>query len=176
MLEIKGENCKDCKIFAETLEEETKSMVYKICDNPAFKDSKIRIMPDTHVGAGIVIGFTSPINECVNPDHVGCDIGCCIDTYILDKPVNPEEYALIEHRIRKEVKFGKELQDKASFEMKDFIKFMKSEYSRAKQQWPEMIEDFDISEEGLRKFTQRIGMDLGVFYKSLGSIGGGELI
>lgn len=46
MLEIKGKYCKDCKIFAETIEEEALSTVYGICDHPAFKDSKIRIMPD----------------------------------------------------------------------------------------------------------------------------------
>ena len=48
MLEIKGKYCKDCKIFAETIEEEALSTVYGICDHPAFKDSKIRIMSDVH--------------------------------------------------------------------------------------------------------------------------------
>ena len=82
MLEIKGKHCKDCKIFAETIEEEALSTVYGICDHPAFKDSKIRIMPDCHQGKGIVIGFTCPVGEYVNPAHVGC-VDC--DTEILTK-------------------------------------------------------------------------------------------
>lgn len=37
MLEIKGKYCKDCKIFAETIEEEALSTVYGICDHPHTK-------------------------------------------------------------------------------------------------------------------------------------------
>jgi RNA-splicing ligase RtcB len=33
-------------------------------------------MPDTHRGAGSVIGFTMPIGERVVPNVVGVDIGC----------------------------------------------------------------------------------------------------
>lgn len=174
MINIEGEYCKDCKIFTDNIDENALRTIYSICNSNPFKDTKIRIMPDSHAGVGIVVGFTAPVENMVDPDHVGCDIGCCIDTYLLDKQVNPNEFVLIEHRIRKEIKFGKELQETRQFEVKDFIKFMKSEYTKARAQWPNMINDFDVSEEGLQKFTRRIRLDLGVFYKSIGTIGGGN--
>ena len=37
-----------------------------------------------------------------------------------------------------------------------------------------MIGERDISEKGISKMLQRIGMDEGIFYKSLGSVGSGN--
>jgi hypothetical protein len=28
-------------------------------------------MPDVHAGKDIVVGFTAPFKDCVNPDHIG---------------------------------------------------------------------------------------------------------
>ena len=58
--------------------------------------------------------------------------------------------------------------------MKDFIKFLKSEYQKSRSSWPEMINEMEISEKGITKLLQRIGMDEGMFYKSLCSLGGGN--
>ena len=51
---------------------------------------------------------------------------------------------------------------------------MKSEYQKARSSWPEMIDEFDVSEKGFTRLLQRIGMDEGMFYKSLCSLGGGN--
>ena len=53
MIELKGKYNKDCKI------------------EKASEDVKIRIMPDTHLGKGIVVGFTMPLTDRVNPFHIG---------------------------------------------------------------------------------------------------------
>lgn len=58
--------------------------------------------------------------------------------------------------------------------MKDFLKFLRIEYNKAKSSWPKMIGERDISEKGISKMLQRIGMDEGIFYKSLGSVGSGN--
>ena len=42
----------------------------------AFKDCKVRIMPDVHAGKGCVIGFTADLGNKVIPNIVGVDIGC----------------------------------------------------------------------------------------------------
>ena len=60
---IVGKYNKDCKIFAKTVEEDALKMVYSICDCPAFKDQKIRIMPDIHLAQSITIGFSSTIDK-----------------------------------------------------------------------------------------------------------------
>ena len=105
MLELKGKYCKDCKIFTDNIEQEALSMVYHFLDNPMFEGAKIRIMPDVHAGKDIVVGFTVPFTDHVNPDHVGGDIGCSVSTAITDMPINPEDYPMIEKSIRESVRF-----------------------------------------------------------------------
>lgn len=66
----------DLKIFAKTLESKAKDQIDLLCAQSAFKDAKIRIMPDVHAGAGCVIGFTADLGDKVIPNIVGVDIGC----------------------------------------------------------------------------------------------------
>ena len=106
MIQIKGKYCKDCKIFTDNIEQEALSMVYRFLDHPMFEGSKIRIMPDVHAGKDIVVGFTVPFTDHVNPDHVCGDIGCSVSTGITDLKVNEADYAAIERSIREHVKFG----------------------------------------------------------------------
>jgi hypothetical protein len=83
ILEIKGAYNKDCKIFTTDIEESALSLVYSILNTKEYADVPIRIMPDVHTGVGIVIGFSAPITNALNPSFVGVDIGCSITTYIL---------------------------------------------------------------------------------------------
>ncbi len=64
------------KIFAKTIEETAKQQIEQFASLEAFKNSKIRIMPDVHSGAGCVIGFTADLGDKVIPNVVGVDIGC----------------------------------------------------------------------------------------------------
>ncbi|NLJ57848.1 MAG: RtcB family protein [Tissierellia bacterium] len=64
------------KVFTHNIDEETKSQIINFCDQDFAKDSKIRIMPDTHAGVGCVIGFTANLGDKVIPNIVGVDIGC----------------------------------------------------------------------------------------------------
>jgi RNA-splicing ligase RtcB len=64
------------KIFAKTVEETAVEQINTLTSIEAFKESKIRIMPDVHSGAGCVIGFTADLGDKVIPNVVGVDIGC----------------------------------------------------------------------------------------------------
>lgn len=64
------------KIFAETIEEGAEQQIKDLMKEEAFKNSKVRIMPDVHAGKGCVIGFTGDLGEKVIPNIVGVDIGC----------------------------------------------------------------------------------------------------
>ena len=66
----------DLKIYTDNIEESAKKQIERLKTHPAFKDQKVRIMPDVHPGAGCVIGFTSTIDKKVIPNLVGVDIGC----------------------------------------------------------------------------------------------------
>lgn len=49
-----------------------------LCDNEAFADCTIRVMPDVHPGKVGTIGFTSTLGNRVLPNVIGIDIGCGI--------------------------------------------------------------------------------------------------
>ena len=74
-MKIKGEYA-EAVIFTEAVEDTALSQIKKLCNQRAFKDTKIRVMPDVHAGAGCVIGFTAELKERVVPNLIGVDIGC----------------------------------------------------------------------------------------------------
>lgn len=67
---------KDLKIFTNNIEEKAKEQIDLLLEQEAFKDCKVRIMPDVHAGSGCVIGFTADLGDKVIPNVVGVDIGC----------------------------------------------------------------------------------------------------
>ena len=68
MIEIIGKhNTAIC--YTNELEPTAYTQIETVCNEEAFKDSKIRIMPDVHAGKGIVIGFTCKVDNYVNPEH-----------------------------------------------------------------------------------------------------------
>ena len=75
MVEIIGAN-NTAKCFTDVVETAAFEQIKAVCDEPAFKDSKIRIMPDVHAGKGCTIGTTMTITDKVVPNMVGVDIGC----------------------------------------------------------------------------------------------------
>ena len=75
MIEVKG-TYNTAKIFSDTCDDTTISQVQNLMNQPSVQDSRIRIMPDCHAGAGCVIGTTMTITDKVIPNLVGVDIGC----------------------------------------------------------------------------------------------------
>lgn len=174
MLELKGKYCKDCKVFTDNIEQNALSIVYRFLDNPMFEGAKIRIMPDVHAGKDIVVGFTVPFTDHVNPDHVGGDIGCSVSTAITDLPINPENYPMIEKNIRENVKFGMSIQQDIVYAVADLYKHLQLRLQQARQQWPEMVSAMDVSERGITAMLKRIDQKENMFNKGIGSVGGGN--
>ena len=75
MTEVKG-TYNTAKIFSDTCDDTTIAQVRNLMNQPSVQDSRIRIMPDCHAGAGCVIGTTMTITDKVIPNLVGVDIGC----------------------------------------------------------------------------------------------------
>lgn len=99
MVELKGK-CNSAKVFIDSIDSETTSQVVELLNQDFIKESKIRIMPDCHAGAGCVIGTTMTLKDKVVPNLVGVDIGCGmlmveleetekdIDLYKLDRVIS----------------------------------------------------------------------------------------
>ena len=82
MIEINGQfNTAIC--YTNTLEDTAYAQIQTVCNEEAFKESKIRIMPDVHAGKGCTIGTTMTIIDKVVPNMVGVDIGCGMYTVAL---------------------------------------------------------------------------------------------
>lgn len=79
MFELEGKYNK-CKVFTDNADEACVRQLINLLNQKSLKGSKIRIMPDTHAGAGSVIGTTITIHDKVIPNLVGVDIGCGIYT------------------------------------------------------------------------------------------------
>ena len=75
----------DLKIFTENIEPAAINQIYTLLSQPPFQDSKVRIMPDVHLGSGCVVGFTADIKNKVIPNVIGVDIGCGMLTACLGK-------------------------------------------------------------------------------------------
>lgn len=78
---------KDLKIFTENIEQKAIDQINELLSQEAFKDCKVRIMPDVHAGKGCVIGFTADLGDKVIPNIVGVDIGCgmlCVELGNID--------------------------------------------------------------------------------------------
>lgn len=109
MLRIKGD-FGSADIFTDNVDETTISQVKDLCNSIIAKDSKIRIMPDCHAGAGCVIGTTMTIHDKVVPNLVGVDIGCGM--YVLKIPEfkDPER---IDDIVKRYIPSGKSVRSNA---------------------------------------------------------------
>lgn len=94
----------DLKIFTENIEEEARKQIDTLIAQPAFRDCKIRIMPDVHAGKGCVIGFTADLGDKVIPNIVGVDIGCGMRTVELGKV--DIDFEKLDRVIREKIPYG----------------------------------------------------------------------
>ena len=166
----------DCDIFAKTLEEGIYSQIYDIINSEAFKDKKVCVMPDGHVGASGPCGLVAQISNYVCPEHVGVDIGCEISAMFLNDKVKEEDYKLLEHKIVESVPMGFEIHNSTIIDEKDFRKFLSKWFSKFKAIQPELLANLpdSVTEKWISDVLKRIGMDEAKFWHSIGTVGGGN--
>lgn len=166
---------KDLKIFTPNIEVSARELIDEIANTHFFDGLPIRIMPDAHYGIGIVVGFTCPVSSNLNPEHIGVDIGCGIETMLFDKVLDEKDFPLFEQRIRKEIPMGSTLQRTQQFDLKDFCKFVRKELNKAVQSSDGLVSDIPFKDEkDISLWCQDLHLDEKVFYKSMGTLGGGN--
>lgn len=95
------------KIFTDNVEQEALEQINTLLEQEAFKNCKIRIMPDVHAGKGCVIGFTADLGNKVIPNIVGVDIGCGMLTVKLGNM--DIDFDKLDKAIRKRVPSGRDV-------------------------------------------------------------------
>ncbi|MFC6862517.1 RtcB family protein [Halomicroarcula sp. GCM10025817] len=91
------------------LEESCRAQIQSLVDHPAFTEP-VRVMPDTHWGAGAPIGFTMPLGDRIVPNVVGVDVGCGMAATNLGEEL-PLADAERERRVRAAVPMGRSVHD-----------------------------------------------------------------
>lgn len=163
------------EIFTDNIEEPALKWIRELCDHPAMENIPIVQMPDVHAGNNCNVGTAYPIVMYVNPDHVGVDIGCTISMHRLSAPVNPVDFPILDHRIREAIPMGTEICAKNSLNEKELFRFLNSQYQKARSAVPELINETPrIDMRFITDFCRRIKLQEGIFYKSLGTLGGGN--
>lgn len=110
MIELRGKY-NNAKVFTDTFDSETGSQLINLLSQEFVKGSQIRIMPDTHAGAGCVIGTTMTIKDKVCPNLVGGDIGCSVSACRLkEKDIDLEK---LDNVIRTYVPSGFNIHERA---------------------------------------------------------------
>lgn len=108
MIEIKGE-CNQIVCFADTMDDLAYAQLLSICNDPAFRDCRIRVMPDVHAGKGCTVGTTMTVHDRVAPAMVGVDIGCGMETVkIAPGRVDLDQLDALIHRA---IPCGREIHD-----------------------------------------------------------------
>ncbi len=167
---------RDAIVYNDNIEDNVIDQITDFLESPMTDGEQVRIMSDVHLGSGCVIGYTQTYSGGpIDPQALGCDLSCGMINVIL-KLKKPLDLELIDHRIRKAVPMGQELQEHSMVDEKDFRKFLKTKLEKARALWPEFIKYEGLGE--IDKFIQitikRLGIDTGVFWKSLGTLGSGN--
>ena len=162
--------------------------IQELIDHPAFTEP-VRIMPDTHWGAGAPIGFTMPLPDRVVPNIVGVDVGCgmCATNLGSDLPLADAER---ERRVRDAVPMGREVHEyddaphlvnEFPFERANevFDRFDAAYRERFGRPIDPLAFDFDgYGEAYFKSLCERVLADqrqgMGYVIKSAGTLGGGN--
>ena len=166
-----------CKAYIRTYDPGVLEQVDDIINSKAFEGQQVYLMPDAHVGKAGPCGLSATIGNYVNPLHVGVDVGCTVSGMILDKPVSEDKLIEFEHKVSQQVPMGFHLHENSKVKTDEFCKFITNEFNKYRQLWPEMLGDLSVrvSEDWINALLKRINnFDPGVFWKSLGTVGGGN--
>lgn len=150
-------------IMTDVVEQSALIQIKTICDNEAYANCKIVIMPDVHAGAGdAVIGFTSQYNHKIDPRVIGVDIGCGVLSARI--PAQFTEFVeshlpQINDLILKTIPTGFNLhQDRAD------VRTMKQA----------LMQKYSKDYEYLKKICDKVGTNITHLHHSLGTLGGGN--
>jgi tRNA-splicing ligase RtcB (3'-phosphate/5'-hydroxy nucleic acid ligase) len=105
----------DLKIFAKTIKPEAQEQVRKMAESEAYRDCKIRIMPDCHAEKGCTVGTVIETRGKVVPNTVGVDIGCGMFVFkFAEKDIN---LSLLDRIINESVPSGFDVHEKSKLKV-----------------------------------------------------------
>lgn len=154
MIQITGKDSQTIDIMLDEVEESVLTQLYSMLNSGVFKNSKVKIMCDTHAGKGSVVGLTATIEDIVCPNVVGVDIGCGIYSWNLGQIKPSMEH--LDHFIRGKIPHGFHTNERKS---KDYNQTtIKSVYKN----------------DELKNLCDKLKLDYDKVLLAIGSLGGGN--
>jgi RNA-splicing ligase RtcB len=156
-------------VYAKALEYPCENKILHYLNHPAFADTKVRVMPDVHLGKTTVIGWTATYNKLISPSVIGLDIGCGICACNLGK--GNLRFDKLDLFIRKHIPAGQNVRS-SLHERLDEMNAYVSQHAGSSDSSPDLsnIENF---KNELRKIGEKQAHNIERVFASLGTLGGG---
>jgi len=153
-------------IYAKAIEAPCENKICQYLDHPAFTGTKVRIMPDVHLGKSTVIGWTSTYDSLVIPSFIGLDIGCGVCACNLGK--GKLAFDKLDKFIRKNIPSGQAVRGSLHEGLEEMNNFTCG--NTGNTDFAD-IEDFKME---IRKLCEKQGKKTDRVLASLCSLGGGN--
>jgi len=180
MIEIEGQYG-ESKIMIDNVEDGVISQLHDMMRNPAYTNP-IRVMPDTHVGNDVVIGFTCKTNGKICPNAIGVDIGCGMVAQkhnLMYSDVDDAAFPVIDAAIRNRIPLGFNIHTGKNILPVTIAKEAQKELNIFTKKFNDITgEDFgvvDYSEDWyLDNLCKKINSDRAQITNAIGTLGGGN--
>ena len=140
-------------VYAKALEGSCENRIRQYLDHPAFADTKVRVMPDVHLGKTTVIGWTATYGLLIIPSVIGLDIGCGVCACNLGR--GKLRFDKLDSFIRKNIPSGQDV------------------HSSAHEVLSVLSDQGNLAQE-IRRLSEKQGHDPQRVFSSLGTLGGGN--
>jgi RNA-splicing ligase RtcB len=167
------------KVMIDKIDSKTMEQIQTMVNAESFSDPVI--MPDTHAGAGSVIGFTMNMTDKIIPNIVGVDIGCgMLSVNIVVSPYRAMLKEELDTAIRKAIPFGTNVREKGIANIFDRYFFEKCTEKahvftlKFNSKFGKLYDPPVYSIEWLEKKAHSIGIGMDRVINSIGTLGGGN--
>jgi len=162
---VKGKH-NEALVFAKAIEASCENKMRQYLDHPDFAGTKVRIMPDVHLGKSTVIGWTATYDSLIIPSFLGLDIGCGVCACNLGR--GKLVFDKLDKFIKKRIPSGQDVRGSLHEDLEEMNVFIcsgtgNSEFSKA--------EDF---KQEIEKLCEKQGKYSDRVLASLGTLGGGN--
>jgi len=153
-------------VYAKAIEASCENKIRQYLDHPDFANTKVRIMPDVHLGKSTVIGWTSTYDSLIIPSYLGLDIGCGVCACNLGRGKLP--FDKLDKFIRKNIPSGQEVRDSLHADLEEMNTF-----NSIRNGISDIGKIKDFQNEILR-LCDKQGKSPDRIFLSLGTLGGGN--
>lgn len=152
-------------VFTDTIGSGEIAQITNLLNQPFAEGADVRIMPDCHVGAGCVIGFTAKLTDKVVPNLIGVDIGCGVAAWNLGNRAKVGEgFDKLDKVIRQRVPYGRNVREEPLERTT-----LKGIYETLDNPLP-----FERFIDAVHEICTRLDLDESRVLASIGSLGGGN--